>query len=155
MPEIGYNDGSYLTQKGNDLIAKLMASGEGLQFTRVSVGDGSIPSGSSPDSMTDLGHEVMDGMIASIANSNNGEVSIVAQVSSVGVETGFNATELGLWATDPDEGEILYTYLSLQERRRFSARRRPPPVSYRTSFPNWRRPARAGGMTGCISPAPA
>lgn len=115
MPEIGYNDGSYLTQKGNDLIAKLMASGEGLQFTRVSVGDGSIPSGSSPDSMTDLGHEVMDGMIASIANSNNGEVSIVAQVSSVGVETGFNATELGLWATDPDEGEILYTYLSLQE----------------------------------------
>lgn len=43
MPEIGYNDGSYLTQKGNDLIAKLMASGEGLQFTRVSVGDGSIP----------------------------------------------------------------------------------------------------------------
>ena len=41
MPEIGYNDGSYLTQKGNDLIAKLMASGEGLQFTRVSVGDGS------------------------------------------------------------------------------------------------------------------
>ena len=25
MPEIGYNDGSYLTQKGNDLIAKLMA----------------------------------------------------------------------------------------------------------------------------------
>lgn len=115
MPEISYNDGSYLTQKGNDLIAKLMASGEGLQFTRVSVGDGSIPSGSSPDSMTDLGHEVMDGMIASIANSNNGEVSIVAQVSSVGVETGFNATELGLWATDPDEGEILYTYLSLQE----------------------------------------
>ncbi len=102
--------------KGNDLIAKLMASGEGLQFTRVSVGDGSIPSGSSPDSMTDLGHrQVMDGMIASIANSNNGEVSIVAQVSSVGVETGFNATELGLWATDPDEGEILYTYLSLQE----------------------------------------
>ena len=65
--------------------------------------------------MTDLGHEVMEGMIASIANSNNGEVSIVAQVSSVGVETGFNATELGLWATDPDEGEILYTYLSLQE----------------------------------------
>ena len=48
MPEIGYNDGSYLTQKGNNLIAKLMASGEGLQFTRVSVGDGSIPSGSSP-----------------------------------------------------------------------------------------------------------
>lgn len=47
MPEIGYNDGSYLTQKGNDLIAKLMASRGGLQFTRVSVGDGSIPSGSS------------------------------------------------------------------------------------------------------------
>ena len=115
MPETVYNDGSYLTQKGNNLIAKLIASGEGLQFTRVSVGDGSLPLGTSPDSMTSLGHEVMNGSIASITNSNNGEVSIVAQVSSIGVETGFSVTELGLWATDPDEGEILYTYLSLQE----------------------------------------
>lgn len=115
MPEITYNDGSYITQKGTNLVAKLIASGAELKFTRVSVGNGSIPSGSTPDSMTALANEVMDGMIASIENSGNGEVSIVAQVSSIGVEQGFNVTELGLWASDPDEGEILYTYLSLQE----------------------------------------
>jgi len=110
-----YTDGSYITTKGNTLIGKLLASGGELTFTKATVGDGSVPSGQTPESMTDLGHYVMDGMIASISNPGAGEASVVVQVSSIGVEEGFNVKELGLYATDPDEGEILYSYLSLQE----------------------------------------
>lgn len=114
MPEI-YSDGSYLTRKGNALIAKLLASQGQLTFTRATVGSGTIPAGKSPEEMTDLAHYEMDGMIAAIENPRSGEASVVVQVLSLELEQGFNATELALWAIDPDEGEILYAYLTLAQ----------------------------------------
>ena len=68
----------------------------------------------------------MDGMIASIANSNNGEVSIVAQVSSVGVETGFNATELGLWPQTRTKGKFSTPTFPCRNTRNGYARTETP-----------------------------
>ena len=115
MPEISYNDGSYLTEKGNALIGKLLATKGTLKFTKVTAGDGSIPSGRSPESMTTLGNYVTDGLIASVESSGTGEASVVVQISSIDLAQGFSCTELGLWAEDPDEGDILYAYLCLQQ----------------------------------------
>lgn len=115
MPEISYNDGSYLTEKGNALIGKLLATEGTLKFTKVTAGDGSIPSGRSPESMTALGNYVTDGLIASVGSSGTGEASVVVQISSIDLAQGFSCTELGLWAEDPDEGDILYAYLCLQQ----------------------------------------
>lgn len=115
MPEISYNDGSYLTEKGNALIGKLLATEGTLKFTKVTAGDGSIPSGRSPESMTTLGNYVTDGLIASVESSGTGEASVVVQISSIDLAQGFSCTELGLWAEDPDEGDILYAYLCLQQ----------------------------------------
>lgn len=115
MPEISYNDGSYLTEKGNALIGKLLATEGTLKFTKVTAGDGSIPSGKSPESMTALGNYVTDGLIASVGSSGTGEASVVVQISSIDLAQGFSCTELGLWAEDPDEGYILYAYLCLQQ----------------------------------------
>ena len=39
----------------------------------------------------------------------------VRPISSVGVSTGFAITEAGVFATDPDDGEILYAYLDLTQ----------------------------------------
>lgn len=110
-----YADGSYLTEKGKALIAKLLASKGQLTFTKVTVGSGTVPEGLTPEKMTNLAHYEMDGMIAAIDNPQSGEVSVVAQVISLGLEQGFNAMELMLWAADPDEGEIGYTYLTLAQ----------------------------------------
>ncbi|OPZ65880.1 MAG: hypothetical protein BWY85_00239 [Firmicutes bacterium ADurb.Bin506] len=115
MPEIAFTDGSYFTEKGNALIGKLLASQGTLTFTRCTAGDGIIPAGQSPETMTELANYVTDGLIASIVNSGTGEASVVVQISSLGLEAGFSCTELALWAEDPDEGEILYTYLCLQQ----------------------------------------
>ena len=108
MPEISFNDGSYLTEKGNALIGKLLASEGTLKFTKVTAGDGSIPSGKSPEGMTELGNYVTDGLIASVSSSATGEASVVVQISSIDLAQGFSCTELGLWAEDPDDGDILY-----------------------------------------------
>lgn len=112
---VTYADGSYLTHKGTALVAKLLASKGSLLFTRVTVGDGTVPDGLTPEDMTDLAHYVKDGMIAAIENPSNGEASILVQVISTGLEVGFSATEIMLWAEDPDEGEIAYTYFSLAQ----------------------------------------
>ena len=106
--------GTVITKKGLQLIAKLVASGTALTFTRASVGTGSIPSGYDPKNMTDLNNYKMEGLISSCSSSAD-EASIIMQISSMGVETGFTITEIGLFATDPDEGEILYAYLDLSK----------------------------------------
>lgn len=115
MSEISFNDGSYLTEKGNALIGKLLASEGTLRFVKCTAGDGSIPAGRSPESMTDLANEVTEGLIASVKTTGTGEASVVVQISSVDLSEGFSCTELGLWAEDPDEGTILYAYLALSQ----------------------------------------
>ena len=96
MPTV-YEDGNYLTEKGRALIAKLMASKSQIEFTRAAVGAGSIPGGASPKDMTDLAEWRADGKISDISTPVPGEAQLV-------------------WARDPDEGEILYTYIVLANR---------------------------------------
>lgn len=105
-------NGTVVTRKGLQLIAKLVASETALTFTRVAIGTGKAPGGYDPGSMTGLNEYKMDGSIASHSASGD-EASVVMQISSIGVETGFTITEAGLFATDPDEGEILYAYLDM------------------------------------------
>ena len=112
MPTI-HEDGNYLTEKGRALIAKLMARKSEIQFTRAAVGAGTIPEGMSPKDMTDLADWRADGMISDISTPVPGEAQLVFQVFSRDVQVGFLASEGAVWALDPDEGEILYTYIVL------------------------------------------
>ena len=106
-----YKDGNYLTEKGRALIAKLMASKTQIEFTRAAVGSGTVPDGKAPKDMTDLAEWRAPGMISEISTPVAGEAQIVFQVFSRDVEVGFLASEGAIWAMDPDEGEILYTYI--------------------------------------------
>lgn len=112
MPII-YDDGNYLTEKGRALIAKSLASETKIEFTRVTVGSGAIPEDTEPKEMLDLVNYEVDGVISDISTPIPGEAQIVFQVFSRDVKVGFLATEAAIWADDPDEGEILYTYIVL------------------------------------------
>lgn len=112
MPVI-HEDGNYLTEKGRALIAKLMATKSEIQFTRAAVGAGTIPEGKAPKDMTDLADWRADGLISDISTPVPGEAQLVFQVFSRDVPVGFLASEGAVWALDPDEGEILYTYIVL------------------------------------------
>lgn len=146
-----FTDGSYLTRKGKNLIAKVLAGQTTLTFTKATVGCGTIPDGLTPETMTDLGEYIKDGLISSINNPDIGEVAIVVQVSSIGATSGFFVTELGLWAEDPDEGEILYTYMSLQEHPEW-IRSQSAPVSKLASFTLWAIVDTVQLVTAQISP---
>lgn len=112
MPII-YDDGNYLTEKGRALIAKSLASETKIEFTRVTVGSGVIPEETEPKEMLDLVNYEVDGVISDISTPVPGEAQLVFQVFSKDVKVGFLATEAAIWANDPDEGEILYTYIVL------------------------------------------
>ncbi len=112
MPII-YDDGNYLTEKGRVLIAKSLASETKIEFTRVTVGSGVIPEETEPKEMLDLVNYEVDGVISDISTPVPGEAQLVFQVFSQDVKVGFLATEAAIWANDPDEGEILYTYIVL------------------------------------------
>jgi hypothetical protein len=108
--------GTSITKKGLKLITKILASGEELNFTRAAVGTGSVPAGYDKENMIGLAAYKMDGTISRcVSDPENQQASIVLQISSVGVSEGFTVTEAGIYANDPDEGEILYAYTDMTE----------------------------------------
>lgn len=109
-----FMDGSYSTDASRALIAKVLAGKCSMHYTRVGVGKGTIPEGSSPKTMTEPAGYVMDAMIASVTTPVNGECQVTVQLNSSQVQEGFFATGLVLYAQDPDEGEVPYTYLVLE-----------------------------------------
>lgn len=105
-------EGTVITKKGIQLLAKVISSKDTMNITRAAVGTGTIMKGYDPASMIELVEYKMDAVISECTAS--GDIAeITMQVSSEGIETGFIITEIGVFANDPDEGEILYSYIDL------------------------------------------
>lgn len=97
--------GGVLTNVGRELQLKVEA-GATLTFTKIKLGDG-IESQEAVDDLTDLMSPkfVMGISSKSVAND---VCKITGVLSSSSIATGFRAREWGLFAQDPDIGEILY-----------------------------------------------
>ena len=109
-------EGVILTKKGFQLIAKLSANAGDLQFLSVKVGTGILPEGTDILTMTDIVSYKMDGIIADCGYNPDGEDGyVVMQLDNAEVESGFVMTEIGLYAADPDLGEILYAYIDMSD----------------------------------------
>ena len=104
--------GTFVVSKGFRLPTKLAASQGSLQFTRAAVGTGKPPEGYSPESMIGLNAYKIDAEIADYGVQDD-MAYITVQVSSDNVTEGFLVTEVGVFAEDPDEGEILYGYMDI------------------------------------------
>nr|DAH52994.1 MAG TPA: tail-collar fiber protein [Caudoviricetes sp.] len=99
-----------ITVQGLNVIAKLVA-GSTLQFTRIAVGDGAMPSDKTPLTVTDLTNKLFDVDINSVENNGNGSATVTGIFSNADRETGFFYRELGLFAKEPDtQAEFLYCY---------------------------------------------
>ncbi|WP_302361323.1 phage tail protein [uncultured Megasphaera sp.] len=99
-----------ITVKGLNVIAKLVA-GSTLEFTRIAVGDGAMPSDKTPLTVTDLSNRLFDVQINSVTSDGTGSATVTGAFSNADKETGFFYRELGLFAKDPDtQAEFLYCY---------------------------------------------
>ncbi|HYE80886.1 MAG TPA: phage tail protein [Clostridia bacterium] len=100
--------GLILTNRGRNLQAKAQAGAQ-LNFTRIAVGDGEL-GGSSILDLNALIHEVKTLDITKFVVLTGGKAVCGGYLSNQDLATGFYWRELGLYATDPDLGEILYCY---------------------------------------------
>lgn len=98
--------GMILTKKGRELQAKAEA-GALLKFTKVKIGDGQIGPGQSLEDLVDLVHPLKVLDISSV-QAEGGLCRIRTSITNKGITQGFYVKELGLFAQDPDVGEILY-----------------------------------------------
>lgn len=105
--------GTILTQLGRNLLAKAL-TGATLQFTKVQLGDGVWDSSVNPELMTALVHPTKDLSIQELAVVGDGTARLRFILTNTGLTQGFFIREIGIWARDPDLGEILYavTYAS-------------------------------------------
>lgn len=100
--------GMILTTKGRALQAKVEAGTTLLHLTKIKLGDGVISGSQTLEGLTDLVSPKQIIGITTIDPQSTGICKITGTVTNVGLETGYNIKELGLFATDPDAGEILY-----------------------------------------------
>lgn len=97
-----------LTNRGRNLQAKAQAGAQ-LNFTRFGVGDGEL-GGSSILELNALKHQVKSVNISKAKPVTGGKATIGMVLSNQDLATGFYFREIGLFAQDPDVGEILYCY---------------------------------------------
>ena len=95
-----------LTQKGQQFQAKVNAGlVDAVTYTKFALGSG-IASGSL-ESLTELVKKELDLPMKSVAPQNNA-VEFNTLILNNDVEADFYCREMGLYVTDPDDGEILY-----------------------------------------------
>lgn len=100
--------GLIITNKGSKLQVKAQTGVE-LVYTRVAMGEGSITTEVISE-LNSLINEIKSLDIERFKVLDNNKAVIKAAFSNSDVTTGFYFREVGVFAQDPDEGEILYCY---------------------------------------------
>ncbi|MGG3448620.1 phage tail protein [Domibacillus aminovorans] len=100
--------GLILTNKGRNLQVKAQ-TGVTLTFTRMAIGDGSL-GGSSIIELNALKNERKSIPIAKLKVLMPGQAVVGCVLNNKDITSGFYFREIGVFATDPDVGEILYCY---------------------------------------------
>jgi len=96
-----------ITNAGLALLAKAEL-GAAIEFTRLAIGDGALGE-TDPATLADLVNRLMWVTISSI-NRDSTDVSVAGVFNNEEAAVAFYYREVGLYAEDPDDGEILYMY---------------------------------------------
>lgn len=103
------------TTQGLNLDNKLATSGEVLDLTSMAVGSGIWPGGTDPSTLTALQAETMRVAVGEPVPRGDGSYEVHGVLSNVGLATGFDWQECGVFAQDPDLGEILYMVTHVED----------------------------------------
>jgi lysophospholipase L1-like esterase len=99
-----------ITDKGKDLYNKVQ-TGIKLEFTKMAIGSGQLNDTDNPEIFTELKEHKFDVDISSVTTNTQLQVAIVnGTINNTNITEGQYICELGLYAKDPDLGEILYGY---------------------------------------------
>lgn len=98
-----------ITEKGLALINKVQTGSVNLEFTKISTGEGDYTDSEDLTKAIALKEKRQDFALSGIEVVDNDTVKIRTVIGNQGLESGYYIKEIGLYAADPDEGEILYS----------------------------------------------
>lgn len=101
-----------ITNKGQALMSKIIAGSGNIEFTKVSASS-NIYTESQILALTSLANVKQTVAISRITRINNVSVQIEAAMENSKLTSGYNMNSIGLYAKDPDDGEILYAVASV------------------------------------------
>jgi len=110
--------GTILTQRGRNLLAKAQ-TGVTLTFTKIKLGDGLWSTSTDPTQLNDLVSPKLNLSIQNITVIGDGTVRLRFVLTNTGLSQGFFMREIGIYAQDPDLGEILYAVAYAGDRADF------------------------------------
>ena len=114
--------GFTITKQGWHLLAKLLA-GDKLEISKIMVGSGKVPEGVNPGEITELVQPVAlaTSTVPQVADK---QVSFIVEYRNDlngGLAEGFWLNEFGVYANDPDNGEILLYYATMGDYPQYVA----------------------------------
>lgn len=96
-----------ITNKGQALMAKLIAGTANVTFTKVAASSTTYSDSQIP-ALTGLSNIKQQVAVSKVTRINNVAVQVDAAMENSALTVGYYMNSLGLYANDPDEGEILY-----------------------------------------------
>ena len=113
----GWNNAT-MTDVGEALQAKVNAGLTKLTFTKIKVGSG--VSTTNAQALTDVIASKWETINFTVKRDGK-IVTVDTFITNTGITEAFRMTEIGLFARDPDKGEVLYCYLTDSEPDRMPA----------------------------------
>lgn len=99
--------GLVITGQGQALISKMIAGKGNLEFTRICVSDAQYEF-SQLEGLEEISGVKQTNPITKITRTDKNTVRVETAFDNLGVENGYYIRTLGLYADDPDIGEVLY-----------------------------------------------
>lgn len=97
----------YITNNGQALMAKMIAGSGSIDFTKI-CSSATQYSESQLQALTALSNIKQTTLVSKVIRTNEVAIKIEAALSNVDLKEGYYMRTLGLYAVDPDKGEILY-----------------------------------------------
>lgn len=112
-----------ITKKGQALLAKVVAGTAKFNFTNIKTSETTLTGDLA--SKTGIGTVKQSVAVASVIRQNDSNVKVSASFSNANLGAGYYVRNIGLYATDPQEGEILYS-ISVADETTATADWMPP-----------------------------
>lgn len=96
-----------ITKKGQALVAKMLSGIQGVKFTRIAASD-AVYKLTDLEKMETLGNVRQSADVAKVTRTSEVTVTVETAFTNTDLIAGYFMRALGLYAVDPDDGEILY-----------------------------------------------
>ena len=101
-----------ITNKGQALMAKLIAGTATVEFTKIKTST-NVYTEAQILALTTLANIKQTTDVSRVIRKNNVAVQVEGAIENSSLTTGYKINSVGLYANDPDEGEILYAVASV------------------------------------------